>query len=86
MQNSRVQKFTSDGSLLTQWGSFGTGNGQFGQPQGIAVDSVGNVFVIEQSGMHVGGYPGPFVGMRVQKFDANGGFIKKFGGLLRDPG
>ena len=27
--NHRIQKFTGSGTYLTQWGSFGTGNGQF---------------------------------------------------------
>jgi len=78
--NSRIQKFTSSGTFLAKWGSSGPGDGQFVSPWGITVDSAGNVFVVEQSFMYVGGYPGPIVGMRVQKFDPNGGFITKFGG------
>jgi DNA-binding beta-propeller fold protein YncE len=32
---------------LTQWGTFGTGNGQFNQPTGVAVDGSGNVYVAD---------------------------------------
>ena len=27
--NHRIQKFTSDGTFLTKWGTFGTGDGEF---------------------------------------------------------
>lgn len=27
--NNRVQKFSSDGNYITEWGSAGSGNGQF---------------------------------------------------------
>ena len=30
--NNRIQKFTSDGSFLTEWGETGSGNGQFKLP------------------------------------------------------
>jgi hypothetical protein len=37
-QNHRIQKFKSDGSFLTNWGGFGTGNGQMAWPAGLAFD------------------------------------------------
>jgi DNA-binding beta-propeller fold protein YncE len=46
-ENNRIQKFTSSGTYLTQWGSFGQGNGQFAAPYGVAVDSGGNVYVVD---------------------------------------
>ena len=33
--------------LNTKWGSYGTGNGQFISPSGIAVDSSDNVYVVD---------------------------------------
>ena len=43
----RVQKFTSTGTFVTKWGTVGGGDGQFYLPRGVAVDSVGNVYVAE---------------------------------------
>ena len=51
--NNRVQKFDSTGVYLAQWGSIGTGDGQFFEPQKIAVDSAGNVFVTENNNFRV---------------------------------
>jgi len=42
--NTRILKFTSTGTYITQWGSYGSEDGQF-IPEGIAVDSSGNVYV-----------------------------------------
>jgi DNA-binding beta-propeller fold protein YncE len=59
--NHRIQKFTSDGTFLTEWGSDGAlygglGEGLFWGPSGVAVDSFGNVYVAD-TGNH-----------RIQKF------------------
>lgn len=48
--NGRVQKFTSDGVYLAQFGSPGTGGGQFSYPSGIAVDDAGgHVYVVDNT-------------------------------------
>jgi hypothetical protein len=65
--NHRVQKFTSDGTFLTKWGSYGSGDGQFIRPSAIAVDGSGNVFVVD------GG------NVRIQKFTSTGTFLTKWG-------
>ena len=54
--NNRIQKFSASGEYITQWGSFGTGDGQFKIPYGIAMDTSGNVYVADT------------VNNRIQKF------------------
>ena len=41
--NNHVQKFDGQGNYLIQFGSEGTGNEQFENPTGIAVDGSGNI-------------------------------------------
>ncbi|MDW3666790.1 MAG: hypothetical protein QOA57_01420, partial [Nitrososphaeraceae archaeon] len=43
----RIQKFTSDGTLITKWGTEGSGDRQFNYPYGVAVDSSGRVYVAD---------------------------------------
>ena len=42
-----VQKFDSNGIPVTVWGSYGTGDGQFDNPNSIDVDSSGKVYVMD---------------------------------------
>ena len=65
--NHRVQKFDRNGVYLTEWGTRGSGNGQFDQPWGIAIDKDGNVYVADN------------VNHRVQKFDSNGQLLIQWG-------
>ena len=55
-----VQKFMTNGTFITKWG----GNGAFINPMGIALDSIGNVYVADQ------------VHQRIAKFTSDGIFIK----------
>ncbi len=52
---------------MTSWGSLGFGDGQFRNPQGIAVDGAGNVYVADSGND------------RIQKFSASGAFLAKWG-------
>jgi len=73
--NSRVLKFDPSGKFLMQWGSQGTEDGQFimsggsannGNSDGfVAVDSLGNVYVADNT--------------HIQKFDSQGKFLTKWG-------
>jgi DNA-binding beta-propeller fold protein YncE len=48
-QQPRVLKFDSEGKFITKFGgSFGKGDGQFQDPEHLAVDSEGNVYVSDR--------------------------------------
>ena len=65
--NHRVQKFSVSSQFITEWGTQGTGDGQFDSPGGISVDGDGRVYVAD-TGNH-----------RIQKFTANGLFLSSWG-------
>ena len=69
-----IQKYSSAGSLLTQWGSRGTGDGQFMDPVRAAVDNNGRVYVVDQGNS------------RVQVFTGDGTFLTRWGGPGAGPG
>lgn len=64
--NARVVKFSSDGQYILEWGSRGTGPGEFGLPHGVGVDAQGRVYVVDRDNR------------RVQVFDADGGFLNQW--------
>lgn len=68
--NQRIQKFTRNGTYVTQWGSPGVGNGQFTSPYGVAVDASGSFVYVADYGNG-----------RIQKFTNAGGFVAAWGGL-----
>ena len=76
--NHRIQAFSRQGATPTPtlpesyrvdriWGTQGTGEGQFNDPCGVAVDHGGNVYIPDR-GNH-----------RVQTFTSNGTYITQFG-------
>ncbi|MCL5099011.1 MAG: peptidyl-alpha-hydroxyglycine alpha-amidating lyase family protein [Candidatus Omnitrophica bacterium] len=67
--NARVAKFSREGKYLMDWGSHGTGPGQFDTPHSIAVDSRGTVFVSDRENN------------RIQIFDAGGQFLDQWNHL-----
>lgn len=71
--HNRIEKFDTDGNFILKWGSqgrvvWGAKDGQFSSPEDVAVDAERNVYVVD-SANH-----------RIQKFDANGQFLDKWGG------
>ena len=64
--NARVAKYDKNGKWIKNWGSRGTGQGQFNIVHGIAIDVRGNVYVGDEGNK------------RVQVFDTNGAFKTQF--------
>gem|GEM_PF-625121 len=75
--NDRIQKFDSNGKFLLKWGSHGAGDGQFNHPVGVGVDQSGNVYVADARKVRLG--ETIEANNRIQKFDANGRFLAKWG-------
>lgn len=65
--NSRIQEYSINGTFVNQWGTQGSGNGQFNLPLHLAVDSNHNVYVSDYSNN------------RIQKFTSNGTYITQWG-------
>jgi uncharacterized repeat protein (TIGR01451 family) len=65
--NSSVVKYNANGALLGQWGTSGSGDGQFDSPHGVAVGPDGSVYVVDTGNN------------RIQKFTAGGAFVRKWG-------
>jgi sugar lactone lactonase YvrE len=55
-------------SYVTQWGTSGSSDGQFNHPNGVAVDSSGNIYIADSWNQ------------RIQKFSSSGAYITKWGG------
>lgn len=62
--NHRIEVFDREAIHQLTIGRYGTGDGEFRRPTGVAVDVAGNVYVADGDNA------------RVQRFDANGKFIK----------
>ena len=45
--NHRIQKFSSTGAYITQWGSYGVDDGRFNNPEGVEIDAAGDVYVAD---------------------------------------
>ena len=60
--------------FLKEWGSQGTGNGEFDQPLDLAIDSQGRVYVVDS------------LNHRIQKFGPDGTFVRAWGSHGGDPG
>jgi tripartite motif-containing protein 71 len=70
--NSRLEEFNSSGTYESQFGSSGSGNGNFSStsntsPDGIAIDGGGNFWAVDR-----GNY-------RVEKFNSSGTYLSQIG-------
>ena len=66
---NRIAKFDKSGNFIRQWGSTGSGNGQFAGVKSLAVDAQGNVYAADIGNK------------RIQVFDADGNFKSQFGNI-----
>ena len=64
--NSRVVKFSRDGTYLKEWGTNGSGPGQFQLPHAIVMDSRGRLIVADRTNR------------RLQLFDTDGNFLTQW--------
>ena len=62
----RIVKFAADGTWLDEWGTIGTGPGQFRTPHALELDSQGRLFVADR-GNH-----------RIQIFDQDGNYLASY--------
>ncbi len=68
---SNIKKFNSGGTFELKWGSPGSGDGEFSRPEGIAIDTQGNVYISDLNNKNI------------QKFDSDGNFLLRFGEASR---
>ncbi len=62
-RNARILEYSPDGKKLGEWGSEGSGPGQFRLPHSIQVDAAGIVYVADRENG------------RIQRFDRSGTFL-----------
>jgi len=71
--NARVQVFTPQGRFVRQFGSYGSGKGQFLAPFDLAVDGAGNVYIADD------------LAQTMSKFSPAGKVFWTIGGASGDP-
>jgi sugar lactone lactonase YvrE len=64
--NSRIVKFSKDGTFIKAWGKKGTAPGEFNLPHSIVFDSRGRLLVADRSNK------------RIQLFDQDGTFLEEW--------
>jgi len=67
--NGGLYKFDSEGAFLEEIGESGSGDGQFQNLRGVAIDAEDHIWTVQT----------PILSPRVQHFDPEGEFVAKFG-------
>jgi tripartite motif-containing protein 71 len=67
--HNRIAEYSKEGRYLHQFGSEGSGMGQFEEPLGIAIDSENNIWVLDSGND------------RVEEFNEKGEYLKEFGSV-----
>lgn len=65
-RNARILEYTADGKKIREWGTAGTGHGQFRLPHSIQIDENDMVYVADRENG------------RIQKFTRNGKFVSEW--------
>ena len=65
--NDRIEKLSSTGSFIGEWGIKGTRPGRFENPAGVAIDGAGHVYVVD------------YGNNRVEAFNENGTYLQEWG-------
>lgn len=65
--NRRIQKFAPDRTFVLSWGEKGLGDGEFLEPENLALDAEGNVYVLDVERDDI------------QVFDKNGAYLRTIG-------
>ena len=66
--NARVVKYSRDGKYLLQWGTRGSGPGQFSTPHNVVADARDRIYVSDRDNQ------------RIQVFDSSGKFLSQWTG------
>jgi hypothetical protein len=66
--NARILEYTAEGTKVREWGTPGSGPGQFNLPHSIQIDAAGVVYVADRENG------------RVQRFDQRGAFLGEWAG------
>ncbi len=86
----RILVFTPNGQFITKWGKKGEGQNEFNEPQGIAIDNNGNVYVSEYGdgdhGIKVFTEDGDFITMWGRHGEGIGEFLGARGIAIDDGG
>lgn len=69
--NNRILEYSADGKRLNEWGSAGTGPGQFRLPHSIEIDNNGVIYVSDRENG------------RIQRFDLRGTYLGEWPHLGR---
>jgi DNA-binding beta-propeller fold protein YncE len=67
--NARILEYTAAGKRVRQWGSAGTGPGEFHLPHGITIDEAGILYVADRENG------------RLQRFDLDGHYLGEWANL-----
>ncbi len=65
-KNARILEYTADGKKVREWGSAGSGPGQFNLPHSIQIDANGIIYVADRENG------------RIQRFDLNGKYLDEW--------